>query len=346
MRKLLTILVLVLGFTSCEFNHLHYETNKLALVRIDIDWSEAQISPNGVSAYVFDAEGKRYSKVVLSSDPNCVYLKLAPGEYTVVLHNNSFSELSNVKLIGGDYLDKFCIRATEQDKDPVFTEMDDDKTFVHEPSEVVSYTLRDVVVDASDLKYHYYEPDLSDYEQEVMHAYKATPHHIVHQTRVTAFISGLEYAKGAPVAILRGMSGGYHFDNECTTDEDVLEQFYVNTKITRPNGTGSLIGDYANEIFVDYNTFGMHDNDAANQKYHLDIRFTLLDGTHKDYSVDVSNDIKTDTTGVRNLHTIEVKLDPLPEVEDPENPEPEDGEEGAFDPSLDEWVEIKVDLPM
>ncbi len=331
-------LVIASIFSSCDFDHLHYETSLLALVRIDIDWTQTHLSPNGVSAYVYDSNGALYSEQ-LSSDPDVVYLKLPKGSYTVVLHNNSMSELRGVKLRDMKSLESATIYATKKKDKPSFDVEGDEMLFINEPDDVASCTLRDIEVSASDVKYHYYKPDISDYEQQVTHTYKATPLHIVHLSKIIAHIKGLEYAIGAPKAILRGMSGGYNFGVETTTDGGVMEEFSVNTRVSKVDDNGK------ETIYVDYNTFGMHANDAENKRYYLDIRFWLVDGSYKDYHIDVTNGIRTETTRTQNVHIIELELEALPEVEGGEDPD-EEYEDGTFEPSVDDWVDVEVDLPM
>ncbi len=323
-------------FSSCEFDHLHYETSLLALVRIDIDWSETELDPNGVSTFVYDSSGK-LCKSMLSSDPDVVFLKLPAGKYTVVLHNNDISELNGLERLGMTKLSTSSIRATTRTGTTKFEVDEEPFRFVNEPKDVASYTLRNIEILQSDIQYHYYKPDLSDYEQEVTCEYKATPRQIVHNERVIIHIEGLDNAKGAPTAILRGMSGGYSFDREITTDEDVMEEFKVNARITKTDGTRGEI------IYGDYNTFGMHQNNPGSQKYLLDVRFNLIDGTHKDYHVDVTDSIKTIVGKYKNTHIIELMFEPLPDIEiDPEEPDVE----GEYDPSTDDWLDVEVVLPM
>ncbi len=323
--------------SSCDFDHLYYQTSYLALVRIDVDWTSSEVTPNGVSVYVYDSSGDLYSEQ-LSSDPDVIFLKLPKGNYTVVLHNNSISELAGVELRDMSRLESASIYATERSDEPSFDVVGDQMLFVNEPDDVVSCTLRDIVVSDSDIEYHYYKPDLSEYEQEATYIYTAVPLHIVHMSRIIAHISGLEYALGAPKAILRGMSGGYKFDDECTTDGDVMEEFSVNTKVSKVDDSEE------DTIYVDYNTFGMHATDPEDQHYYLDIRFWLIDGSYEDYHIDITDDIRTETTETQNIHIVELELDPLPEVT-PDDPN--DGSvDSEFDATVDQWIEIEVPLPM
>ncbi|MFR9513122.1 MAG: DUF5119 domain-containing protein [Rikenellaceae bacterium] len=377
MRRIVHLYILLTlicaSAASCKRDHLHYETSNYALIHVEIDWETlSHITPNGVSAYIFDGNGERYSDVVLSSDPNNVYLKLPPGDYTVVFHNNSISELSGVHLVGSSWLETFSIHANEASYDPVFDTLDEE-IFVDEPDDVVSYTLRGIHIDAKDIEYHYYKPDLADYEQEALLSYFIQPDHIVHVMRIITYLDGVEYSSSKnPSAVIHGMSGGYYFDAECTSEEDVMEEFEANispsafslTKTTRVNGVVDVVypddlegfGDEELEglgvVYVDCNTFGMHETDPDDQLYYLYMRFYLYDGTYTDYQIDITDYIHTEDTGTNNLHTVELIITPLPDGDG----EPGDGSWGpdsddvvsdeAFDPSLDEWVDVGVDMPM
>ncbi len=383
MKRAIMVLLLatmLLTYGSCRRDHLYYETSRYALIHIEIDWETlSHVSPNGVSTYVFDSNGDKYSDVQLSSDPNNVYLKLPPGDYTVVFHNNSISELGGVHITGSSHLDTFSIHADEADYDPEFDELDEE-LFVDEPDDVVSYTLHDLHIDASDIEYHYYKPDLSDYEQEVTQTILIQPDHIVHISRIIAYMNGVEYSSTKqPKAVLHGMSGGYYFGAECTSEEDVMEEFDVNlassiteiTAVTKANGVLDILDPddedgFSDEelegmgvAYVDVNTFGMHETDPEDQHYYLYMRFYLYDGTYTDYEIDITGFIDTDDLGTNNLHTVELILSPLPDGDG----EPGDGTwgigsdadgdgsesggtSGVFDPSLDEWVDVEVSLPM
>ncbi len=372
----ISLVITLLAAISCERDHLHYETSNYALIHVEVDWeSLSHISPNGVSAYIFDANGDRYSDVILSSDPNSIYFKLPPGDYTAVFHNNSISELRGVHITGADRLETFSIHANDASYDSEFDALDDE-IFVDEPDDVVSYTLRDIHVDAKDVEYHYYKPDLAEYDQESLLSYTIQPDHIVHVMRIIAYLDGVENSSSkSPAAVIHGMSGGYYFGAECTSEEDVMECFEANisstvqsvARATRVNGVIDAIepddpddpDDFTDEeldglgmIYVDCNTFGMHHTDPEDQQYYLYLRFYLYDGTYTDYEVDITDYIHTADTGTNNLHTVELIITPLPDG----GGEPGDGTWGmtadsdssdsVFDPSMDEWVDVDVDLPM
>ncbi len=359
--------------SSCQRDHLHYETNRLAMVDIEIDWSKTNLTPNGISAYIFDGAGDLYGDVVLSSNPNELSLKLPVGDYTVVMHNNSTSELKNVVIEGINRLETFSIHATESSDEPTI-DLESNESFVNEPDDVASYTLRDIHIEAADVEYHYYKPDLADYEQTAIATYYATPRHIVHVTELIIYVEGVYYLRGTTKAILRGMSGGYYFDAECTSEEDVMEEFDVEVIAARseapaegengPSYVGDLgtldgyeEGGWSDEdvehmdiLSVTYNTFGMHVTDPEDQRYYLDLRFYLYDNTYVDYYIDITDDLRTDWSSYNNIHTVEVVLDPIPdgggEPSDHLDEEEETTGSSPMDPTVDEWVGTEVELPM
>ncbi len=387
MRKLIAKILCVAVFAavvSCSMDHLHYETSRYALIHIELDWeARTHLEPNGVSTYVFDSNGGRYGNVVLSSDPNNVYLKLPPGDYTVVFHNNSITELSGVHHTGTRRLETFSVHADEAGYKPQFETLDKE-LFVDAPEDMASYTLKGLHIDSDDIEYHYYKPDLADFEQEAAQTYHIEPAHIVHTSRIIAYMNGAEFSSTKrPRAVLHGMSGGYYFGAEHTSEEDVMEEFDVNLSYEKPdddeetrpgpptlppsyhvNGAVDIIDpdkddDYTDEelagmgvAYVDCNTFGMHHLDPDDQKYYLHMRFYLYDGTYTDYKVDVTGYIDTEHTGTNNLHTVKLILEPLPDGggnpgDGSWGPDPEgDGSSGVFDPSLDDWVDVEVELPM
>ena len=56
MKNILIISALagVLALSSCWRDDLYYATVDRATVRIEADWTPARLTPNGVSAFVFD----------------------------------------------------------------------------------------------------------------------------------------------------------------------------------------------------------------------------------------------------------------------------------------------------
>ena len=62
MKNILIISALagVLALSSCRRDDLYYATVDRATVRIEADWTPARLTPNGVSAFVFDRNGAAF----------------------------------------------------------------------------------------------------------------------------------------------------------------------------------------------------------------------------------------------------------------------------------------------
>ena len=94
MKNILIISALagVLALSSCWRDDLYYATVDRATVRIEADWTPARLTPNGVSAFVFDRNGAAFD-VVRSNDSRKADLSLPEGFYSVVVLNNTLDGL-------------------------------------------------------------------------------------------------------------------------------------------------------------------------------------------------------------------------------------------------------------
>ena len=101
MKNILIISALagVLALSSCRRDDLYYATVDRATVRIEADWTPARLTPNGVSAFVFDRNGAAFD-VVRSNDSRKADLSLPEGSYSVVVLNNTLDEYRNIESAG------------------------------------------------------------------------------------------------------------------------------------------------------------------------------------------------------------------------------------------------------
>ncbi len=224
-RRVLIILFAVLCCVACERDHLHYATSDDVVVRLNIDWSVSKYTPNGVTVYVYDSSGDRYGSSILSSNTEVVNMTLPAGTYTIVVHNNSRSEFTNVEFINTDKLSTFMVRSLEWDHP--YYESDTDEFVALEPEDIVAATVRGVVATGSVARYHYDKPDLTEYTSSEVIEVDVTPAYIVHLAEVQAHIDNAHSAVSVPIALVHGMSRGYYFGLECTSEDRVLEEFYI-----------------------------------------------------------------------------------------------------------------------
>ncbi len=386
MRSRLFIVFVILLCVACERAHLYYATSDEVVVRLNIDWSVSRFTPNGVTVYIFDSNGDRYGSSILSSDIDVVTFKLPTDTYTIVVHNDSRSEFSNVEFIGTDKLSTFLVRSLEWDHP--YYEPDTDEFVACEPEDIVSATVRNIVARSDVARYHYDKPDLSEYTSSEVIEVDITPAYIVHLAEVQAHIENAHSAVDVPIALVHGMSRGYYFDMECTLEDRVLEEFYIDVGTVTASSTTddattvmavtrSDDDDYVYEdddIYLDFRTFGlpfdlpddggdgdedddgvldnidnMHSVDDDFHDVYLELLFYMSDGLLYHIYSEVTESISIDDIGVRMKYSliIEDDLDNYePYYDEDFEYDDSDVSDGTFDPSVDDWVDVVVPLPL
>ncbi len=378
--RLMILFTLLLMIVACERDHLHYATSNEVVVRLNIDWSVSMFSPNGVTVYVYDSNGDRYGSSILSSNTEQVNITLPADTYTIVVHNDSRAEFSNVEFINTDKLSTFMVRSLEWDHP--YYEPDIDEFVALEPEDILSATVRNVVVTSDVAKYHYDKPDLSEYTSSEVIEVDITPAYIVHFAEVQAHIENAHSAVSIPIALVHGMSRGYYFGMECTSEDRVLEEFYIDVGLYTASTDETVLetkaeDDYAYEdddIYLDFRTFGlpfdmpdegddgdddddgvldnlddMHSVDDDFHDIYLELLFYMSDGLLYHIYTDVTEAITVDDIGVRNKYTIIIQDDLnnyTPYYDEYFDYDEGYLNDGYIDPSIDNWIDIVVPLPM
>ncbi len=396
-KILMSVMLTLLLGVSCNRDHLYYETNKYAIVRLNYDWAASEYEPNGVTVYVYGSDGAPACTPIVSSNYNQVEIKLSADEYTIVTHSNSQSEFYNMEFIGQDRIETFKVRSNEW-TDNTYIDPEEGEILVYEPEIIVGATLHNVVVAHEDLLYHYDKPDMSEYDSSYVVEVAVEPHHIVHLAEVRLHIDGAHNAISTPIGTLHGMARGFYFDTEQNSDEEVMEEFPVHFSIiedlddylfsysTRTDGVDSD-GDGVydeDDMWVAYNTFGLPlayldqseeesggDYPETDPDYTpgvdtdihtiiMDLIFEMEDGTYI-FEVDVTDNLTVEDLGSRDMHIIESVFefegadefiphsDPEPDPESDTGDDDDDDEEateGQFDPTVDRWQDVEVQLPM
>ena len=146
MKNILIISALagVLALSSCWRDDLYYATVDCATVRIEADWTPARLTPNGVSAFVFDRNGAAFD-VVRSNDSRKADLSLPEGSYSVVVLNNTLDEYRNIESAGTDRLETFALMGRAVS--PNFTSLGGGtraESFIGEPDTVAGSVVRNI----------------------------------------------------------------------------------------------------------------------------------------------------------------------------------------------------------
>lgn len=325
MRLTLCGLICIVLLSSCRRDDLYYATGDRATVRIETDWTHELITLNGASAYIFDCNGDAFGDVILSSNPNTIDISLPEGCYDIVLMNNSIAEYKNIECVGADRIETFALMARRVTSK--YTTMGDEtETFVEQPDTVAGVVLRNIKVDKKMIEYLRHKPDKIEVIPAVV--LQATPVRMISVADIKVHVKGLKYAAGAPRTHLKNFSGGYYPNSGKTHPRPVTREFILNNRKFDQGST------HDGTITAQQVTFGLHENKSI--RYLLNMEFVLIDGNKYSLSIDVTDSIRV-TQGVHDIIHIYAEIE-LPEVIGNGG--------GAFDPDLEEWDDINVDIPM
>lgn len=328
MTRILIIcgLICTVLLSSCRRDNLYYATGDRATVRIEADWAPVCLTPNGASAYVFDCDGNAFGSVILSSDPRKIDLSLPEGCYDVIVMNNSMAEYRSIECAGDDRIETFALMSSVTT--PKYTTISDVRTniFVEAPDTVAGTVVRNIEVSKQMIEYARRKPDKIEMTPAVVR--QATPARMISVVDIKVHVKGLKYAAGAPRTHLKNLSGGYYPNAGKTHPQCVCYEFILNNRKFDEGST------HDGTITKQQGTFGLHEQTGVH--YLLDMEFVLINGDKYPLSIDVTDDIRI-TEGIHKTIHIYAEIE-LPEVIGNGG--------GAFDPDLEEWDDVNVDIPM
>lgn len=198
MKNILIISALagVLALSSCRRDDLYYATVDRATVRIEADWTPARLTPNGVSAFVFDRNGAAFD-VVRSNDSRKADLSLPEGSYSVVVLNNTLDEYRNIESAGTDRLETFALMGRAVS--PNFTSLGGGtraESFIGEPDTVAGSVVRNIEVTRKMIEYFRTKPHGMEPAPGGSLSDCSDPHHLGGRHRCMS--RGSNMPRGAP----------------------------------------------------------------------------------------------------------------------------------------------------
>ncbi len=93
-----------MGLSSCDKRRDIYDDAPTWVV-VNIDWSKANITPNGTSVWFFPEDGS--SAKVLKTNHTCDSIKLYSGNYKVVVFNETIDDFGSIDFTGTDSYNNF-----------------------------------------------------------------------------------------------------------------------------------------------------------------------------------------------------------------------------------------------
>lgn len=305
--------------SACSRSCPHEDDITKLPVTIEFDYSHTGISHTGTSiifypsAQTFTEETPRFST---HSDRTVVHLQ--PGEYSVLVINETFTDLENIRFRRTESYDKIeayiPTDGGEQQlyKSPVYAS----------PEILVVDTLSSFIV----------KHGVTNKAAQVFTLRKA-----VATAKVVLYIKGIQYIRSVTSSI-SGFSEGHLLasrKNNTTSINHRVENLKMsyNKELI---GNGIITGSF--------NTFGLSSNDGQTNRLIFDA--LLIDGKTKVHEeIDISDLIKINKSEFDISIDIELGSKNNPFIEIPKV----EAEEGTspFDPEVDDWDENEtIDIPL
>lgn len=328
---LISFVVLTL-IGSCDRDPLYYATADTATMRFNVDWSGADLSPNGVTAFIYkNTTGDVLRLRETSSNPNCIDLELPVGTYDIIFVNDTEAELDNVNYGGTFVQSTFKAYATTGSESKFKTGFGQRQgLFTGESDLLAKGVVRNVIVTPSEIEYHKTRP--SDYQPVIVKEFQVVPERVSEVLHIEVEVLNIGSAAAAPLSNLTNMALGCFMDNDQRLDDNVTIEFSLNKRTL--DKTNTNVGVISREFF----TFGLHDHiTKANRPHTLLMHFQLTNGETYQVALDVTDSINTEHSDINTVHTIRGKVE-LPVVIGNGG--------GPFNPELEEWEDTIVELPV
>lgn len=298
----------ILLLTSCEHKDLCYDHFHSTKIQVVFDWKNApDVTPETMRLYLFPMDGGR-PQAYEFTDYRGGYINIPAGRYRVLCVN---SDTESVLYRNIDLFDSFEAYAPDGVLNVRFSlapraEGTSGEHVVKSPDRLYSARLDDVTIELSN-------------ENQTVTLY---PEPSVCRYRVTITnAANLKYISSDGISgALSGMSGGLLVGrNELTSDP-----------VTVPFG---VVSDGVSTLTADFLTFGQ--TDSIGPVHKLVIYVIMSDGSKNYYTFDVTRQVD-EAADPRDVHIL---LDGLPLPKPIVNG-------GGFQPAIDEWQNIDVDVPM
>ena len=331
--KLIFCYVLVLQLVSCRRDHLYYSTGGGAAIQFNVDWEPTLLKPNGVSVFSYDHKtGNLVRQCDISSDPNKIEVAHAAGMYDFLLFNDTESELDNLQFADIENINTFKI-LTKATKAPVYSRFSKAPGMVYttETGDIAKELVSEVEITKQDLDYFEFKPSAGDYT--ILKSIDANPDHITELIEIEIVVKNIISAAGAPRTHLTNMAAGYLPGVGKKYAQLLTHEFVLNNKVMLSSDAKD--GKISKRLV----SFGPHrTNSKLLHKHKLIMHFVLVDGKDHVVELDVTDVIESSHNGIQNIHKIREEIE-LPVAIG-------DGGDGSFSPDIEDWEDVKIEMPV
>lgn len=343
MRYIISVIIALLLFTSCDHKELCYHHPHTAKVRFDVDWSEfEEETPTGMTVMIYPQSGGKPLRHLTNTISHAI-VDLEAGKYNSIVYNQSDTEFGSVMFAEMDDFYTAEVRTVE-DESRWYTCRADNEKLAVQPEWVGTdcYTDAEVTPQMVEAAGDEYIASISQASQTRTQYVIAshTPKNIIHTIYIKVYIKGIYNLRSAR-ASLTGLAEGYSFSQARTTDSQVtqlIEQWQLTADKNDP--TQGYITAKITTMGLPYGHAEKPDDNEFNLSLLLVDNETIIDVPFK--VGDKLRKIQNDEGEYILAFELELTLDDvLPDVK------PSGSGEGGFKVTVDDWGEEQnVDINM
>lgn len=328
MRKLTILIGLIIILVSAYGTHREIFNDKGVWAQITIDWSKANINPNGASVWIFPHDGGK--PIVFLTNDTRDSVKLRRGKYSLLVFNETITEHQFIRFRGTNHYSTFeayCKPTTVTGK------------YVKADSDPSASTPNLLASDHLD----YLEITTEMIENNDRPQLNFTPKRVVSLVSITIHIQGVENAaKSGSAVSLSGIAEGVNLSTGKRSSSAVRHMAPLNNREFYPENPKS------GTLSASFNTFGLTDMQTRGNGVEnlISIYIKLRDGSSlPTIERNVTDKIER-VEGVELKFKITMGAENLPEFELPDVPDANISGPG-FDAEVEDWGEEEnVDLPI
>lgn len=321
--------VMLAMLTACEQKELCYDHSHVVDLDIDFDWShDPEASPESMMLYFFPKDGGKPLQYEMAGCQGGT-IRIQTGEYDVISLN---SDTHNITLTETDSEYSFTITAKDEDTNSPLGNMPgrsssslplhegtEEERVVMEGEEMWEATLQGLVITQTTPE----ENAAHTHRHATLTPEKVTDtYHII--VRNIENIEDLRKLTGS----ISGMAGGFNAASHHTTEEEVIIPFSLDF--------------YREDTHAETTVVSFGSSISPIHGHYLELYATMSDGRTYYYDFDVSEQIDH-PTGEGHDHYIIIDMlspdmgEPTGENDEPHDPVEEEGGDGGFNVSVDEW---------
>lgn len=334
MKKLLFFLLTGCTLAACD-NRREIIEDDTVWTRIKLDWTQAEVTPNGATIWFFPTRAD-LSPTVLRTNNNMDSIKLRRDVYSILVFNDTEVDHDGIVFRNTERFETFEAYALPY--------TDNSKAVIKADDEVVAQLPGQLAIASTDR--FEITRDMVGFDHRPL--LELAPKSKLYTLKVTVRIKGLDNVVSGSTGTLSGLSEGLLLAESQRTTGKVTHLFAF-------NGISYDQGSYQQgTISANFKLFGLPDggftrgNESRNK---LKLFLKLRDGSTYTVERDVSGLINESTEGELKLDLLvgtgneESEENPIVKVPDVKPSDPDAG--SGFDADVNEWGDnIEIEVPL